>query len=134
MSLPDTIDRPSASQDVIPTASTHRTMTPTILRQYQTIADISSKMLDLARTDKWDQVVELGHAYHSAVETLRGLDDLGHEDRSARRSLLTRILDDDANIRRLASPELRRLEALLGNMKRQQDVLRTYCAWSTPNQ
>ncbi|HEU0230963.1 MAG TPA: hypothetical protein VFR20_10355, partial [Burkholderiaceae bacterium] len=64
MSLSDSIDYAAAPQHAITTASTHRTMTPTILRQYQTIADISSKMLDLARTDKWDQVVELGHAYH----------------------------------------------------------------------
>lgn len=108
-------------------------MTTSILLQYQTIAEISSRMLNLARTDKWDQLVELGQTYQNEVEKLRGLDDLGEEDRSARRSLLTRILDDDANIRRLASPELRRLEVLLGNMKRQQNVLRTYCSWSSSN-
>jgi flagellar protein FliT len=108
-------------------------MTTSILLQYQTIADISSRMLNLARTDKWDQLVELGQTYQSEVEKLRSLDDLGEEDRSARRNLLTRILDDDANIRRLASPELRRLEVLLGNMKRQQNVLRTYCSWSSLN-
>jgi flagellar protein FliT len=109
-------------------------MTTSILRQYKTIADISSRMLNLARTDDWEQVVELGHAYRNAVEMLRGLDDLDHDDRATRRILLARILDDDANIRKLADPELRRLEALLGNMKRQQEVLRTYCAWALPNQ
>jgi len=40
--------------------------------------------------------------------------------------LLTQILEDDAQIRHLATPELGRLGALLGNMKRQQTVLQAY--------
>ena len=100
--------------------------TSDVLRQYQIIATLSGKMLAQARASQWDDVVELGEQYHEAVECLRTMDTLSDEDRAARRDLLARILDDDAHIRILASPELSRLGALLGNMKRQQSVLQAY--------
>lgn len=99
-----------------------------ILRQYEVIAGISSRMLSEARANHWDEVIVLGEQYQAAVESLRSLNQLSDEDRLARRDLLTRILDDDANIRLLAAPELNRLGMLLGNMKRQHTVLQAYCA------
>ncbi len=99
---------------------------PTLISHYQAIADLTGRMLSEARANRWDAVVALGEQYHQAVEMLRELDVLSVEDREARRELLSRILDDDANIRRLAMPELERLSGLLGNMKRQHRVLRTY--------
>ena len=100
----------------------------TILRQYEVIAGISNRMLNEARANHWDEVVILGEQYQAAVESLRSLNQLSDEDRAARRDLLTRILDDGANIRMLAAPELNRLGVLLGNMKRQHTVLQAYCA------
>ncbi|NYT61945.1 flagellar protein FliT [Alcaligenaceae bacterium] len=100
--------------------------TPSILRQYETIARISGRMLDEARINNWDKVVALGEEYQDAVESLRVNGTLSNEDREARRGLLIKILDDDASIRMLARPELDRLGALLGNMKRQQTILHTY--------
>lgn len=100
----------------------------TILRQYEVIAAITSRMLEEARASHWDEVVVLGSQYNEAVETLRGMNQLSEEDRAARRNLLTRILDDDANIRQLAAPELNRLGRLLGDIRRQHTVLQAYCA------
>ncbi|HLU79540.1 MAG TPA: flagellar protein FliT [Burkholderiaceae bacterium] len=97
-----------------------------ILSRYQAIAEISGRMLTEARANRWDAVVALGEQYTQAVETLREINTLSLEDREARKELLTQILDDDANIRRLAMPELERLSGLLGNVKRQHRVLRTY--------
>lgn len=97
-----------------------------ILSRYQAIAEISGRMLTEARANRWDAVVTLGEQYTQAVETLREINTLSLEDREARKELLTQILDDDANIRRLAMPELERLSGLLGNVKRQHRVLRTY--------
>lgn len=102
--------------------------TPSILRQYEVIAAISSRMLIEARANRWDEVVVLGEQYHDAVESLRSLNELSTEDRLARRDLLAKILDDDAHIRSLAAPELNRLGILLGNMKRQHSVLQAYCS------
>ncbi len=100
--------------------------TSSILRQYEIIAGISSSMLVEARASNWDSVVALGEQYQDAVESLRSITSLSDEDRQARKDLLTKILDDDANIRMLATPELGRLGILLGNMKRQQTVLHAY--------
>ena len=97
-----------------------------ILSHYQIIAELSSRILTEARANRWDAVFTLGEQYYAAVETLRNLNIDTLEDREARKGLLTKILDDDANIRRLASPELDRLSGLLGNTKRQHRVLRTY--------
>ncbi|WP_233208436.1 flagellar protein FliT [Pollutimonas subterranea] len=96
------------------------------MRQYEIIAGISNRMLAEARADNWDAVVALGEQYQDAVESLRAIAALSDEDREARRDLLTKILDDDAKIRMLATPELGRLSMLLGNMKRQQSVLHAY--------
>ncbi|MDS1141145.1 flagellar protein FliT [Pusillimonas sp. SM2304] len=101
---------------------------PSILRQYEIIAGISSRMLAAARANQWDDVVTLGEEYQAAVESLRGMKDLNNKDRLARRELLVKILEDDAHIRTLAAPELARLGVLLGNMKRQQSVLQAYLA------
>lgn len=99
-----------------------------VLRQYEIIADISGKMLSQALSNNWNAVIELGQHYYEAVEQLRQFVPLDHDDRIARKSLLTKILDDDARIRNLATPELARLGVLIGNMKRHQAVLETYCA------
>lgn len=102
--------------------------TSSVLHYYEAIADISSQMLSEARASHWEEVIALGEQYQTAVESLRELDHLGDDDRQARRELLTKILNDDATIRSLATPELSRLGALMGNMKRQHAVLQTYCA------
>ncbi|MGE8546986.1 MAG: flagellar protein FliT [Alcaligenes sp.] len=97
-----------------------------IVDQYETIAGITRHMLELARTARWDDVLEQSEHYRQAVEQLKNMEDLSVSDKQARRQLLTQILEDDAEIRHLAMPELARLGALLGNMKRQQTVLQAY--------
>ncbi|HJH24286.1 MAG TPA: flagellar protein FliT, partial [Paenalcaligenes hominis] len=59
---------------------------------------------------------------------LKALNELNNAERHARRDLLTKILEDDAEIRLLAEPELRRLGHILGDMKRQQSVVNAYCS------
>ena len=98
-----------------------------VLRQYEIIAAISGQMLAQARIAQWDKVVVLGEQYQDAVQCLRSIAPLSDEDKLARHDLLRRILDDDASIRLLATPELSRLGALLGDVKRHQTVLRAYC-------
>lgn len=99
-----------------------------LLRQYEIIASITGQMLAAANANDWDSVMLLGAQYYDAVEELRNFSSPDAQDRQARRKLLGKILDDDASIRRLASPELDRLGLLIGAMKRQQSVLQAYCA------
>jgi|TARA_A100001391_G_scaffold156327_1_gene114316 flagellar protein FliT len=100
----------------------------TILNQYQTIANLSGKMVQLARENQWDEVVATSQAYSEAVNALRQYEPLDDSDRLARKPLLQKILQDDAEIRELAAPELVRLGSLLGSMRRHQNVLQTYLA------
>lgn len=98
------------------------------LQQYELIAQITNRMVNQARTNQWSEVLELSHSYIQAVEHLKQINQLSDSERLARRDLLTRILQDDAEIRQLATPELQRLGHLLGDTKRQQNVVRAYCA------
>lgn len=104
------------------------TSTASTLRQYEIIAGFSGQMLRHAQSGNWSAVVDLGKQYYMAVEQLRHFPSPDEEGRVARKDLLTKILDDDARIRDLATPELARLSTLLGNVKRHQAVLKTYCA------
>lgn len=97
-----------------------------LVSYYQDIANISSAMLHHAQDNHWDEVINLSTEYIEAVNRLKQLDPLTTQEREARRQLLTQILDDDARIRHLVHPELERLNALLGNLKRQQNVLQAY--------
>lgn len=104
-----------------------------ILKHYQEIADLSGQMLTKAQSQEWDELVALGARYHEAVERLKVLDPLDDDQKNARRELLTRILDNDAQIRQLISPELERLSHLLGTFKRQRTVLQAYYSTVRPN-
>lgn len=104
----------------------------TVLQHYQSIADLSTRMLAVAQSQQWDQLVELGVQYQEAVERLKQLDPLDNDEKAARRELLTRILDDDAHIRRLVAQELDRLGHLLGTIKRQRTVLQAYYSTVRP--
>lgn len=104
------------------------TISSDTLQQYERIADITGRMLRKARKNHWQDVVELSQDYFQAVEHLKQINTLSYAERTARRDLLTRILQDDAEIRQLATPELQRLGHLLGDTKRQQNVVRAYCA------
>lgn len=97
-----------------------------LLQQYETIAHITSSMLQQAQLNAWDDVLALSEQYIAAVDCLRTMSALNSSDREARRELLSRILENDAQIRHLATPELQRLDKLLGNMRRQQNILQTY--------
>ena len=99
-----------------------------LLQQYEVIADLSQRMLGEARNQRWGQVIALSQEYVQAVELLKEINELNGAERHARRHLLTKILEDDAEIRLLAEPELRRLGHMLGDMKRQQSVVNAYCS------
>ncbi len=97
---------------------------------YATIADITRTMRVHAQEDDWDTVLSLAPKYHEAVEALRNLGQLTVAELEERRAYMTEILDNDAVVRRLASPRLDELGMLMTNLQRQRGILRTY--YSTP--
>jgi len=101
-----------------------------MLAQYEKIARITESMMEAARQDDWDRVIEFSQQYGKAVETLPHYDDtaivLTEQERTVKRDLLIRILEHDAMTRELISPQLVWLGSLLGRLKRQQSLLHAY--------
>lgn len=85
-------------------------------------------MLAQARAGHWELVAVLGRKYQEAVGPLRTMKQLSSEDQHVRRSLLEQILRDDADIRDLAAPELKRLSGMLDQARRQKSAVHAYRA------
>ena len=101
---------------------------PRTLCVYHDIAEITHRMLSHAKASRWDNVVELVPQYQRVVEKLDKIGPLSPKALEERREILTQILDNDAEIRRLASPELERLNELISGLQRQRTVLQAYYA------
>ncbi|WP_434647329.1 flagellar protein FliT [Achromobacter piechaudii] len=102
---------------------------PSILENYQEIASITGEMLTAAKAGDWDLAMVHGQQYCERVELLRQTEQKAPLDDAARAmkyDLLVRILENDAETRDLAIPQLARLGELLGRMKRQQTLLSAY--------
>ncbi|MGE8688509.1 MAG: flagellar protein FliT [Achromobacter sp.] len=103
--------------------------TSPILEHYQEIALITGEMLAAAQLGDWDGAMIHGQLYCERVERLRQVEHAAPLDESGRAmkyDLLVRILENDAQTRDLALPQLARLGELLGRMKRQQTLLSAY--------
>lgn len=106
-------------------------MTPSdnVLRLYRMAAAVTRDILDHAREADWDRVVALGNEYQVIVQEIRQLGDvppMGAEDLAAKHALLVHIVENDAATRELVVPSLERLNTLIGTLRRQQAVSKTY--------
>jgi len=102
---------------------------PQILELYREIVSVTASMLNAARTEDWNSVLTHGQSYCEVVERLRHIgisEPLDDDERRLKHDMLVQILENDANTRDLAMPELARMSDLLGRMKRQQGALRAY--------
>lgn len=108
------------------TTAQHATAEPDFLQYYQNIADVSGKMLQSAYQQDWQTVTQLSTDYANAVERLRQVQPLNTRQRQARKTLLLKILDNDARIRKLAQPELDRLGKLISYGQQQKNALNSY--------
>lgn len=98
-------------------------MTPTridverqIVERYQRMADASRRMLDAARSDQWDTVCAIEAECATLIAELSKMGDLAPTDpqlRQQKLGLMRRVLADDAEIRLLSQPWLRKLDALI---------------------
>lgn len=88
----------------------------TLLAYYSAIERASDNMLAAARNGDWDQVVRLEGACAVLISQLQQASralELSPEDVRSKRQMMLRILDNDAQIRRLTEPWLDDLERLL---------------------
>ncbi|MBU4610479.1 flagellar protein FliT [Achromobacter sp. GG226] len=106
-------------------------MTPAdhVLRLYRMASSVTREILDHAREADWDRVVALGNEYQGIVEQIRQLGEvppLDADDLATKHALLVDIVENDAATRDLVVPSLERLGALIGTLRRQQTVNKTY--------
>lgn len=90
-------------------------------------------MLCSAQDNHWNEVAVLAKEYATAAEVLRSWPDLPEQSETEQRELLARILDTDAAIRTLISPEMGRLGKVLGDLRRQRSLIEAYSGHSSPS-
>jgi flagellar protein FliT len=89
------------------------TMQQKLIDYYRAIESSSSKMLDAAKAEDWDEVVRLEGACAVLIEQLRYTarsEELRPEQRKEKTGIMQRILSNDAQIRYLAEPWLTHFE------------------------
>ncbi len=100
-----------------------------IVERYRRMADASRRMLDVARVDDWDRVCTVEKECATLVAELSAMGDLAPTDPSLRQQkvdLLRRVLADDAELRLLSQPWLRKLDAVLRSPQTAARLDRTY--------
>jgi flagellar protein FliT len=88
-------------------------MRQVLIEYYRAIEDGSRKMLEAAKAEDWDEVVQLEGSCAVLIEQLRFIsrsEDLLPEQRAEKTRIMQRILNNDAQIRYLAEPWLAHFE------------------------
>lgn len=106
-----------------------------IVERYRRMADASQRMLDAARQDDWDRVCLVERECAGLVAELSTMGDLAPADPGLRRQkidLMKRVLADDAELRLLSQPWLRKLETLMRTPDNTARLSRAYGGGSLP--
>jgi flagellar protein FliT len=104
---------------------------PSQIDLYEEMSQLSSRMVDAARAGEWDSLIELEHDVTGLRNTLMAIPDDGNSpagDIARKRSLIQRILDDDAEVRRHTEPWMEHVRQFLGDGLRRRDVEKAYAA------
>ena len=104
-----------------------------IVDRYQRMADASRRMLDAAREDDWERVCAVEKECAGLIAELSQMGDLAPTDSSLRQqkvALMKRVLADDAELRLLTQPWLRKLDALIRSPQTAALLGRAYGAGS----
>lgn len=102
------------------------------LPMYEAMSHISASMVEAARANDWDRLVELEQEVSRLCTRLRFEDSPGKADlldeagRARKLELIQRILADDLEVRRHAEPWMNDVRTLLGGNARQRAVDRIY--------
>lgn len=91
---------------------------PSQIELYEEMSRLSSCMAAAARASDWEHLIELERGIRSLRDALRAIADDGSEagtDLARKHSLIQRILEDDAEVRRHTEPWMERILYFLGN-------------------
>ena len=100
-----------------------------LLAAYQKIHSLSSQMIALAQTERWEDLVELELAYVTAVESTAAFTGQVGPSMALQevlRNKLQQILDNETEPKRLLQQRMDQLKELIGQSTRQNVVNNTY--------
>ena len=91
---------------------------------YEQMCALSTRMVDAARANDWDRLIDLERSVVSLRQTLirEGVNGAGTaEETERKRELIQRILRDDAEVRRHTEPWMEQVRRFLtGNLHKRQ--------------
>lgn len=106
---------------------------PTQILLYQEMSVLSTRMVEAARAQDWDMLIELEHSVATMRNELLKDDDNSNLSSSAlklKSELIQRILADDAEVRRHTEPWMEHVRKFLGSSAKQRQVEQAYGAHS----
>lgn len=102
---------------------------PSQIDTYKEICTLSAQMVEAARANDWDRLVDLERNVATLRDGLIGEEDnmaLSLQELDLKHGLIQRILDDDAEIRRHTEPWMEQVRRFLGGRSTRDRVERTY--------
>jgi flagellar protein FliT len=112
---------------------------PSQIELYEEMSLLSSRMVAAARASAWDSLKELEQRVAGLRDALltaaedgnaaaTSADSARDSDLARKHSLIQRILEDDAEVRRHTEPWMEQLCQLLSDSARRRDILKAYAA------
>ncbi len=104
---------------------------PAQIEIYEQMSTLSTRMVEAARANDWEQLIDLEHAVSSLRETLVNEADISSakpEEVEKKRHLIQCILRDDAEVRRHTEPWMEHVRSFLSGNARQRQVDQAYGA------
>jgi len=101
---------------------------PSQIETYEQIHALSTRMVEAARANDWDQLIDLEHNVADLRATLLAEESnpLDPAEVEQKRRLIQYILRDDAEVRRHTEPWMEQVRRFLGGDARKQRVDRAY--------
>lgn len=100
-----------------------------VIAMYETVCGISAQMVEAARANDWNRLVALERDVAGIRRRLEAGEfgsDLSPQELRQKISLIHRILDDDAEVRRHTEPWMEQVQRFLGGPVRQHNVRHPY--------
>lgn len=102
---------------------------PAQIEIYEQMSALSTSMVEAARTNDWDRLIDLEKAVSDLRRTLASESDAGpqsSQESIKKRELIQRILQDDAEVRRHTEPWMEEVRRFLSGDTRKRQVDRAY--------
>ena len=100
-----------------------------LLKQYDAIWRLTQKMLEAARQEEWDQLIELEQTRAAHIDAMMKQENEGQwarEEQFQKGELIRRILAADEEIKNLSVTRMGELQELLGSIGTEKKLSKIY--------